>query len=148
MNAADRWFESRGWYPLDFQREVWHAYLNGESGLVHAATGTGKTLAAWWGPLLEWLVVNDTSTKRPRRSNAPPLRVIWITPLRALAADTLESLAAPLDDLGIPWTLESRTGDTKPGARARQGKRLPTALVTTPESLTLLLTRDDAREIF
>src|SRR6185369_5953825 len=79
---------------------------------------------------------------------APPLRVLWITPLRALAADTLESLAAPLHDLNIPWTLESRTGDTKPGVRARQSKRLPTALVTTPESLTLLLTRDDAREIF
>jgi ATP-dependent Lhr-like helicase len=149
FDAAERWFVSRGWQPLDFQREVWQAYLNGESGLVHAATGTGKTLAAWWGPLLEWLNAgNAPSVKRTRRSAAPPLRVLWITPLRALAADTLESLGAPLKDLNIPWTLESRTGDTKPGERARQSKRLPTALVTTPESLTLLLTRDDAREIF
>jgi ATP-dependent Lhr-like helicase len=83
-----------------------------------------------------------------RRSTAPPLRVLWITPLRALAADTLESLAAPLHDVEIPWTLESRTGDTKPGQRARQSKRLPTALVTTPESLTLMLTRADVRESF
>ena len=149
FHVAERWFESRGWHPLDFQREVWQAYLNGESGLVHAATGTGKTLAAWWGPLLEWLAEGNTpSLKRPRRALAPPLRVLWITPLRALAADTLESLSAPLRDLDIPWLLESRTGDTKPGQRARQSKRLPTALVTTPESLTLLLTRDDAREIF
>ncbi|MDB4890893.1 MAG: associated domain protein, partial [Gemmatimonadetes bacterium] len=149
VDSAERWFESRGWRPLDFQREVWEAYLNGESGLVHAATGTGKTLAAWWGPLLEWIAEGNASPlKRPRRANAPPLRVLWITPLRALAADTLESLAAPLTDLNLPWTLESRTGDTKPGQRARQSKRLPTALVTTPESLTLLLTRDDAREIF
>ncbi|MEO8336823.1 MAG: ligase-associated DNA damage response DEXH box helicase [bacterium] len=147
-NVADRWFASRGWQPLAFQREVWQAYLHGESGLVHAATGTGKTLAAWWGPLLEWLASNATPAKRPRRANAPPLRVLWITPLRALAADTLESLSAPLNDLNIPWTLESRTGDTKPGERARQAKRLPTALVTTPESLTLLLARDDARELF
>ena len=54
--AAEQWFASKGWTPLEFQREVWDAYLRGESGLVHAATGTGKTLAAWWGPLLEWLV--------------------------------------------------------------------------------------------
>jgi len=149
FDVAERWFESRGWRPLEFQREVWQAYLNGESGLVHAATGTGKTLAAWWGPLLEWIAEgNAPTTRRPRRATSPPLRVLWITPLRALAADTLASLSAPLTDLAIPWSLESRTGDTAPGMRARQSKRLPTALVTTPESLTLLLTRDDAREIF
>ncbi len=152
LHAAEEWFASKGWAPLDYQRDVWRAYLAGESGLVHAATGTGKTLAAWWGPLLEWYAsegyAKSKSRPRVRRATAPPLRVLWITPLRALAADTLASLAAPIDDLAIPWTLESRTGDTAPGMRARQGKRLPTALVTTPESLTLFLTRADAREIF
>ena len=154
LEPASSWFASKRWVPLDFQREVWQAYLNGESGLVHAATGTGKTLAAWWGPLLEWIGETESvpsangSRPRIRRSTAPPLRVLWITPLRALAADTLESLAAPLNDLNVPWTLESRTGDTKPGMRARQSKRLPTAMVTTPESLTLMLTRADALEIF
>ncbi|MEP6732506.1 MAG: ligase-associated DNA damage response DEXH box helicase [bacterium] len=150
MNAAERWFASKRWAPLDFQRDVWDAYQNGESGLIHSATGTGKTLAASWGPLMEWLDESELkdNTRRVRRSTAPPLRVLWITPLRALAADTLASLAVPINDLGIPWTLESRTGDTKPGMRARQSKRLPTALVTTPESLTLLLTRDDVAEIF
>ena len=78
-----------------------------------------------------------------RRDRAPALRVLWITPLRALAADTEEALRQPLDDLGIPWTLESRTGDTTAAVRARQSRRLPTALITTPESLSLLLTRDD-----
>jgi ATP-dependent Lhr-like helicase len=155
FDAAEHWFVSKGWAPLDFQREVWRAFLNGESGLVHAATGTGKTLAAWWGPLLEWLHEREPRRasagvvrQRLRRANAPPLRVLWITPLRALAADTLKSLEAPINDLGIPWTLEARTGDTKPGMRARQGKRLPTALVTTPESFTLLLTQPHARELF
>jgi ATP-dependent Lhr-like helicase len=150
--ATERWFAARGWRPFDFQREVWSAYDAGESGLIHAATGTGKTLAAWWGPLLEWLdesgAAGASRASKPRRSSAPPLRVLWITPLRALAADTLESLAAPVRDLGIPWTLESRTGDTPAAVRARQRKRLPTALVTTPESLSLLLTREDVREIF
>ena len=149
---VDRWFAARGWRPFGFQREVWNAYRGGESGLIHAATGTGKTLAAWWGPLLEWLeeardVVPLRATK-VRRNTAPPLRVLWITPLRALAADTVEALADPLRDLEIPWTLESRTGDTPAAMRARQRKRLPTALVTTPESLSLLLTREDVHELF
>ncbi|MEP6989924.1 MAG: DEAD/DEAH box helicase, partial [bacterium] len=150
LEPAEHWFATRRFTPLAFQREVWRAYLDGESGLVHAATGTGKTLAAWFGPLLEWLAESPVqpTTRRLKRSAAPALRVIWITPLRALAGDTLQSLQMPLADLGIPWTLEARTGDTKPGMRARQSKRLPTALVTTPESLTLLLTRADAREIF
>ena len=211
MSVAEMWFASRGWTPFAFQREVWRAYLDGESGLIHAATGTGKTLAAWWGPILEYLAeypdaghseersdeesavgtsmnsrslaslgmtegtVAITEEKpgmtrrearmaelhrrlnripRPRaardrgRDEAPPLRVLWITPLRALAGDTAEALGVPLRDLDLPWTLETRTGDTDPLQRARQARRLPTALVTTPESLTILLTRDDAHELF
>ncbi|HEY7396403.1 MAG TPA: DEAD/DEAH box helicase, partial [Gemmatimonadaceae bacterium] len=145
----ESWFALRGWTPFAFQREVWRAYREGESGLVHAATGTGKTLAAWGGPLTEWLDGSRVAPgKTPRRDSAPPLRVLWITPLRALAADTEESLRQPLVDLGIPWTLESRTSDTSAAVRARQSKRLPTALITTPESLSLLLTRDDSRELF
>lgn len=151
LARAEEWFASKGWTPLDFQRDVWRSYLRGESGLVHAATGTGKTLAAWWGPLLEWLGERGSTARtgaRTKRAATPPLRVLWITPLRALAADALESLAAPMEDLGIPWSLESRTGDTSAGMRARQSRRLPTALVTTPESFTLLLTRPDVRETF
>jgi ATP-dependent helicase Lhr and Lhr-like helicase len=145
--AADRvdaWFRSRGWDPFDFQREVWDAYRNGESGLVHAATGTGKTYAAWMGPVLEALGEGDGDPA----GKAPPLRVLWITPLRALAADTAEALRAPIDDLGLPWTLETRTGDTAASVRARQRTRLPTALVTTPESLSLFLARADAESLF
>jgi ATP-dependent Lhr-like helicase len=78
----------------------------------------------------------------------PPLRVLWITPLRALVADTEQALRAPLRDLNIPWRLESRTGDTRQSVRAKQEKRLPAALVTTPESLALLLARPEARENF
>jgi ATP-dependent helicase Lhr and Lhr-like helicase len=141
-----------------FQREVWAAYQSGESGLVHAATGTGKTLAAWGGPLNEWLGEQDkisaaessssNGAKRRRRDSSPALRVLWITPLRALAADTEEALRLPLVDLGIPWTLESRTGDTSAAVRSRQSRRLPTALITTPESLSLFLTRSNVEEMF
>ena len=87
--SIEAWFARRGWTPFQFQRDVWNAYLAGESGLVHAATGTGKTLAAWMGPLLEEL---DAP-----RSARHALRVVWITPLRALAADTAEALHEPLE---------------------------------------------------
>lgn len=145
----EEWFASRGWTPFAFQREVWDAYGRGESGLVHAATGTGKTLAAWGGPISEWLNERNSVIAGPRRRDrTPPLRVLWITPLRALAADTEEALRQPLSDLNIPWSLESRTGDTSAAVRARQSRRLPTALITTPESLSLLLTRPEAAGTF
>ncbi len=146
------WFASEGWEPFPFQEEVWRAYLAGESGLIHAATGTGKTYAAWMGPVLEWLRDYPLGQRGPgpagRRAAAPPLRVLWVTPLRALAADTEAALCAPVEDLGLPWTVESRTGDTEPRVRARQSNRLPTALVTTPESLSLLLTWAETPSLF
>lgn len=139
ITRIERWFTSRGWTPFPFQREVWRAYLAGESGLIHAATGTGKTLAIWMAPLIEAL--------REARE-APSLRVLWITPLRALAADTAEALVQSATDLGMGWSIETRTSDTPSAVRARQSKRLPTALLTTPESLSLLLSREDSAEQF
>ncbi|NND95932.1 MAG: ligase-associated DNA damage response DEXH box helicase [Pirellulaceae bacterium] len=138
---VDRFFDAVGWRPFRFQRSTWRSYQDGSSGLVHSATGTGKTLAVWMGPLIKWMKENPNREKwNPKRP--PPLRVLWITPLRALAGDTENSLRAPLDFLEIPWRLESRTGDSKASAKARQLKRLPTALVTTPESLSLMLTHE------
>jgi ATP-dependent Lhr-like helicase len=142
LRPIEEWFVRRGWMPFPFQREVWHAYLAGESGLIHATTGAGKTYAAWLGPLAEWLA------REASGRTTPALRVLWITPLRALAADTIEALRAPLDDLGVPWQVEARTGDTSAAVRARQRRRLPTALVTTPESLSLLLTQPEWRDLF
>lgn len=137
---VEAWFAARGMRPFDFQREVWRRYRAGESGLVHASTGTGKTLAAWAGPLIEWM---GAETR-----HAPPLSVLWITPMRALAHDTRASLDEVAAGLGLAWTVGLRTGDTPPAERAKQDRRLPSALVTTPESLTLLLTRANHRELF
>jgi len=134
-------FAARHWQPFDFQRQVWTAIGQGQSGLLHATTGTGKTYAAWLGALLAF-------AEPPARAGAlrPPLTVLWLTPMRALAADTTRALQAPLAELGLDWTVALRTGDTGSTERAAQARRLPTALVTTPESLSLLLTRADARE--
>ncbi len=122
------------------QRACWRAYLAGKSGLVHAPTGLGKTYAAWFGPILEALATAEPVGK------PPPLHHLWITPLRALANDTLESLRRPVEDLGLGWSLELRHGDLPARERARQKSRLPTVLVTTPESLTLLLSQPDCPE--
>ena len=77
---------------------------------------------------------------------SPPLGVLWLTPMRALAADTTRALRAPLSDLESSWSLGARTGDTPSAERARQDRRFPTALITTPESLSLMLTREHAQD--
>ncbi len=139
LQTVRDYFACKGQKPFRFQREAWKAYAEGHSGLVHSATGTGKTLAVWLGPILAWLKRNKTRTDwNPK--NPPALRILWITPLRALAADTENALRAPIEAMGLPWLLESRTGDSRASIKAKQLKRLPTALITTPESLCLLLT--------
>lgn len=139
------WFSAREWRVFPFQKQAWEAWLEGRSGLIHATTGTGKTLAAWLGPVAEALAEAE---RTPATLADGPLRVLWITPLRALALDTLHALREPLTELGLLWTVESRTGDTSAAERRRQQQRLPRVLVTTPESLSLLLTRSDAQHQF
>lgn len=141
---GERWLESRGWTAFPFQREVWTAMAQGRSGLLHASTGSGKTLAIWLGAL-DRLAADGVAGSGGR---APPLSVVWITPMRALAADTLRALTAPLQDLHPDWTWGLRSGDTSASQRASQDRRLPTLLVTTPESLTLLLSRAEAPTLF
>ncbi|MDM0033044.1 ligase-associated DNA damage response DEXH box helicase [Variovorax sp. J22P271] len=147
--ALDAWFAARGWKAFKFQRAVWKAVAQGRSGLLHATTGAGKTYAVWLGALLAF----GAPPKRPggkRPPVAPPLMVLWLTPMRALAADTLRALQQALDAAAAemqPWSAGARSGDTGSAERSAQNQRLPTVLVTTPESLSLLLARADAREV-
>ncbi|WP_263262814.1 ligase-associated DNA damage response DEXH box helicase [Pseudomonas sp. RIT-PI-S] len=141
---AKAWFAERGWKPFPFQKALWAASAKGESGLLHASTGAGKTYAVWFAALQAFAAAAPPLTSK--RKVAAPLRVLWITPMRALAADTQRALLAPVQALEINWTVGLRTGDTSSAERARQGRRLPSALVTTPESLTLMLAREQARE--
>jgi ATP-dependent Lhr-like helicase len=140
---AEAWFAARGWSPFAFQREVWAAMAAGEGGLLHATTGAGKTYAAWFGALTRLAALGQL----PAPASRPlPLRVLWLTPMRALAADTTRALALPLAEAAPAMTVAQRTGDTPSAERARQERRLPGALVTTPESLSLMLTREDAAQ--
>ena len=154
----EAWFEHRGWAPFAFQREVWREILAGHSGMLHATTGAGKTYAVWLGALAAFASptreANATSVTSPettaarasaKAASAAPLTVLWITPMRALATDTVRALEAATQALEVDWSIGLRTGDTSSAERARQQRRLPSALVTTPESLTLLLSRPDAK---
>lgn len=133
VSALTPFFKAKGWRAFDFQKQTWNAYLEGKSGLLHAPTGQGKTLAVYLGPLAEG-------------DQGDGCRVLWITPLRALAADTLRALREPLSVIAPGKEAEARTGDTPSALRARLRKKLPHTLVTTPESLSLMLTHSDFPE--
>lgn len=115
--------------------------LAGRSGLLNAPTGTGKTYAVWGG------IVNAAKTPASAEDR-PGLRAIWITPLRALASEIAESAQRMCDGVGLPWKVGTRTGDTSTKERAAQKKVLPHLLVTTPESLHVMLSTKGAAELF
>ncbi len=128
---VNQWFEARGWEIFPFQRDVWEAHGAGESGLVHCSTGAGKTYAVWFAALREAMTDPD----------ARGLQVLWVTPLRALAADTEAALAAPVRDLDLSWRIGVRNGDSTATQRRKLLENPPETLVTTPESLALLLSQ-------
>ena len=141
LKRLQGFFAERGWRPLPFQRTMWRHYLAGQSGLLHTPTGSGKTLAMFGGPLLEALI--DPLPAPARRSAVRPLQVLWVTPLRALATDTARALQAPLKAIGLDWQVGLRSGDASSRDKrlAREGRL--DVLVTTPESLALLLSYPD-----
>lgn len=136
----DAWFAERNWTVFPFQRAVWDAALAGKSGLLHANTGAGKTFAVWFAALQR----AGLETGRAKAG----LRVLWITPMRALAADTQRALEDSAAELMPEWRIGARTGDTKASERARQTRSMPATLVTTPESLTLMLSNAASHEQF
>ena len=146
MTRVERWMAERGWRAFPYQKRVWRAYADGHGGLVHAPTGTGKSYAVWLAAIEDWLSRHPRATRWPK--SHVPLQVLWITPMRALANDLVKALARPISDMGLPWSVELRTGDTTAAIRARQRKHMPSALVTTPESLSLLLSYPESRGMF
>lgn len=136
------WFKARGWKSFGFQQQALEAYINGYSGIVNAPTGSGKTFSLWLPTLIEELLF--------RKSNKPEkgLKVLWITPLKALATDLHKAMMQSAEDLGLNWYVALRTGDSSPSERARQRKLTPDALITTPETLHILLASKDYHQYF
>ena len=130
IQIAEDWFEQKGWAPFPFQLQCWKAYLGGYSGLLNAPTGCGKTYALLIPAILEGL-----SEKKKKTG----IRLIWITPIRALSKEILLATQRALNGLNLDWTVAARTGDTSTADRAKMKKTPPEILITTPESLHILL---------
>lgn len=126
MNKSQKWFKDLGWCVAPFQKEAWEAYAENFSGIVNAPTGSGKTYSLLL-PILE------SNTK------AKGLNAVWITPIRALSKEIYQSAERAIEALGLDWTIGIRTGDTSTAERSRQKLAMPNLLITTPESLHLLL---------
>ncbi|MBM5790603.1 MAG: ligase-associated DNA damage response DEXH box helicase [Cyanobacteria bacterium M_surface_10_m1_298] len=163
LAPIEAWFAQQGWTPMAFQRQCWQAYLEGESGLLQVPTGSGKTYAAVMGPIAELLGTaagDDAPAQRQGRKplhpqgrptrGAPPkgLRLLVITPLRALSRDLALAIEEPIAAMGWPIRVAIRNGDTSTYERSKQLRTPPEILITTPESLSLLLANAKAKELF
>ena len=142
LRPIEAWFTSRGWRPMPFQRQCWRAYLEGASGLIQVPTGSGKTYAAVMGPIAAMLAENGGAGPEGG------LRLLVLTPLRALSRDLLLAIREPIESMGWPLRVGLRNGDTSSHERGKQLKAPPQILITTPESLSLLLAGPRAEALF
>lgn len=133
---VENWFSSKNWEVFPFQQHVWSAFLTGKHGILNAPTGSGKTLALWMPTLIKWIDAHPSNYKELANNG---LQVLWITPLRALAKDIQQALQTSLNELGIPWTVGRRTGDISSSIKQKQNRKMPEVLITTPESVHVLM---------
>lgn len=134
------WFSRQGWKAFPFQLEAWEHYLAGGSGIVNAPTGSGKTYSLLVPILLEALQQQKTKTTG--------VKAIWITPIRALSKEIELSATRAIEGMEVPWKIGVRTGDTSTAQRAKQKERPPDFMITTPESLHLLLAQKGYHQFF
>jgi ATP-dependent helicase Lhr and Lhr-like helicase len=144
FHQAEVWFRSKNWKPFPFQVETWQAYLNGQSGLVNAPTGSGKTYSLVVPILLEFMQRHPDYHKIKNAG----VQAIWITPIRALAKEIELSTQRAIEGLGLNWKVGIRSGDTSIKERVKQKSNPPEFLIITPESLHLLLAQKGYAEFF
>ena len=143
-HIAENWFQLQDWKPFPFQKQTWQAFLQGKHGLLNAPTGSGKTYALWFPIVLDYIKKNPEYRTKHKKG----LKAIWITPLRALSLEIKQSAERITNDLETQMTVGIRTGDTSTKERAQQKKEMPDLLITTPESLQLLLATKGYDRIF
>ena len=144
FELAENWFHQQGWQPFPFQKETWKAFLEGKHGLLNAPTGSGKTYALWFPIVLNYIKNNPDYRSKHKKG----LKAVWITPLRALSQEIKQSAERITQDLGTQMTVGIRTGDTSTKERAKQRTTMPDLLITTPESLHLLLSSKGYAKLF
>jgi ATP-dependent Lhr-like helicase len=139
------WYKKKNWQQFPFQMEMEEAYLEGYSGLLNAPTGSGKTFAVFL-PFLADYINKNPETWPAQKNNG--LMMLWITPLRALTNDIKKAMQEVCDEIGIPWKIATRTGDTPATEKQALKKNLPEVLLTTPESLHLMLAQKEYPKLF
>ncbi len=139
------WFSTKGWEIFPFQQNVWDSFLQESNGLLNAPTGSGKTFALWIPNIIKWI---DEHPNEYKKKSDNGLKVLWVTPLRALAKDIQSALQDSLDELEIPWEVGRRTGDVSQSIKQKQNKRMPEVLITTPESIHILLAQKNNQKHF
>lgn len=139
-----KWFGKRGWSPRPHQLDLLARAQAGKSVLLIAPTGAGKTLAGFLPSLTD---LAERPKKKPGEAHRG-IHTIYISPLKALAVDIERNLTTPVSEIGLPLTMETRTGDTPAAKRQRQKLVPPDILLTTPEQLALLIASNDAERFF
>lgn len=138
------WLSAKNQQPFPFQEEAWQQMLQGNSGLVNAPTGCGKTYSVFLGALIQFINQHPSNYQTKNKNG---LQLIWITPLRALAKDIGRAMEEVITELGMNWKVGIRNGDTTTTERARQKKQMPEVLIITPESVHLLLAQKGTIEL-
>jgi len=146
----EHWFHARGWQPRAHQLALLEHAQKGESVLLVAPTGGGKTLAGFLPSLIDLAGLTEPSLRRARPNRLPRrgLHTLYISPLKALAVDVARNLDAPIKEMGLAINVDIRTGDTSAGRRQRQRHSPPDILLTTPEQLALLLAHPRSGQMF
>jgi ATP-dependent Lhr-like helicase len=139
------WLASKGLRPFRFQQQTWQHIIDGETGLVNAPTGCGKTFSVFLGALIDFINHHPSNHQKKSKSG---LQLLWITPLRALAKDIGRAMNEVIEELGMSWKVGIRNGDTDINERQRQTRQMPEVLIITPESLHLLLAQKNYPEFF
>jgi ATP-dependent Lhr-like helicase len=134
------WFAARGWHPREHQLRLLEKVAARRSTLLIAPTGAGKTLAGFLPSLI--------TLAQSKRRRGEGVHTLYVSPLKALAADVARNLLMPVDEIGLSVRIETRSGDTSAARKAQQRLRPPDMLLTTPEQVTLLLSHSDAAYLF
>ena len=143
--VVQQWLASKGYQPFAYQEEAWVYIINGQSGLVNAPTGTGKTFSVFLGSLIQF-INEHPETYQSKAKNG--LQLIWVTPLRALAKDIGRAMEEVVGELGMQWKIGIRNGDTSTADRAKQKRQMPEVLIITPESMHLFLAQKGYADVF
>jgi len=143
------WLLKKGLHPFRFQQQTWQHILDGESGLVNAPTGCGKTFSVFLGAIIDFINRHpDPDSYRDKKKSRSGLQLLWITPLRALAKDIGRAMEEVIEELEMNWKIGIRNGDTDIAERQKQTRQMPEVLIITPESLHLLLAQKNYPEFF